>query len=441
MQLFDSTVNQRPRPTLVGLAILVLLQWLPGVAQSQPAHAQDPFAFEHLGLPYTPIRCGTGLPIPMSESQVRTAVEAAFRAAGLDGLAPYRWRSDSAAIDLDAFHPTTGIGFLYLDYARYGATMSEGFGGKPFTLVPKSPYDRWPVQQQTAPYVQAIKNGKQADFFQRKRRSNQALPDYTHYLQTVMQRTANGDPISSEEVENLVLLEYKRQVNARVAALIDRAVATPGEADRAPTLQRINLLLRTQLAGKAEVGTPLAQLQHLAFLLSAEKPERAEVQKRWNQLRTLRLLLRYQRQPYTPIIADMLKAVDHGTNWAALDLIDRVLDGYLIDLWELQTLITAPGNGVKAVLVIGPHNGLTQMGQYQPIDIDREALRERVYRDSPYYRRGTEQSSLPRAQRDALKIAFDKAYQAEVERVQNKRAQPYIDRLETQIRQWLADHR
>ena len=356
---------------LAGIGLISFGQTLSAQSVDEiPTPDRNPFGFETLGLPFTPVSFGTGMPERLSEKTVRDVVYRAFTAEGLQWDTTHVWKEKSKEVLLDGYDQQLGIGYVFADYRRLGeGTMRNNHRSSRLDRV-KMEDGNW-LEETVDKFLQNRDHerweGWKLEEIQRKGELDKTKKEeFIRYVNDLK----NDKEVPRLALENMVMeLRVNGYYHEYTKELVQVALELPLGKERDEIIRQVSLLNTQMQAGKQrgdEVTRPLQEdLQELAFQLSIKPYNFGNNARKWVDINSAADLidkLRYASKPeMLEQVATAIEAAKKG-NWKALQRVQEIRNPLVMDLDEIRDLAAREKEDEDFVLVLSHHGEATISG-------------------------------------------------------------------------------
>lgn len=338
-------------------------------ADEVPAYDGVAFSFEHLGIPYTPISFGTGLPERLSEKSVRAAVQKAFLAEGLHWDSTHVWREGEQEVILDGYDAETKIGFFYANYARLGEGTARRHGGMLNRRnAPLMGEGDWWASEKASFREHVGKQRNQSWMFNRLKRkyhSETAMLDkYTGLLEQLLA----GEELKERDYEDLVIaFTLCHDLSDHAAGLLRGALELEFGDERDELLRQFQLLKGQRqthfLDPTEDLSSSLGfRMQNLANEMAKKTYYLDGNPRRWVILNSGVEMIEFLNwSSHLNRLTEVEIAVSEAEagDWESMAQLERLRKQITADLPELAAMLERKSAAEDQVFVIGNFNQQT----------------------------------------------------------------------------------
>lgn len=346
-------------------------------AGSEPL--RNPFPLENLGLPYTPISFGTGLPDRLEEKDVRATIEKGFAAEGISLQKQHLWKGETGEMYLDGYHEGSRLGYVILSYRRHGKGLAERWDEERDKPAPSESLTSAIERGIASDYEAALKNNFRSGEYWLRQLPDDTAPERRAQYEALCEQGKKGEPMSKRAFANFYLESHCLAGRADpVAALVQKIVSTSDPTDHADALEKLFRLdkakvLFHQVTSPELVGT-MDTLTHLAFDW-AENEGGAIQQEQLYSLRYLAGVVREtprlsNRDRLTPLLQRAAKRLYERRDWAAAQAALAEYHAEKVDMVEIREMVGDAQQGQHYIIPISYHEKQT-------------VVREKYSRQSP----------------------------------------------------------
>ncbi|MEM9835357.1 MAG: hypothetical protein AAF828_02575 [Bacteroidota bacterium] len=338
------------------------------VAQSVGRSADtlgNPFDFSSLNLPYTSPCFGSGWPRRLLDRDVREVVKRVFIEEGLQWKTTHIWQEGEDQVKLDAYDPTTKIGFVYLHHSQLGLGATWGQCSRAKIRNVTTGEGDWLTKE----LEKLITQDKSQDWFEAKiiELKHSSRFDATkkkRYIRLVT-KLRNGKKVPSIQLENFLIDTKARGRNAAyVEAILAQVTELKKGKQRSELIRQFNLLHGQWQTRKRRRSPLQEQLQQLAFELAKEPYHSPGNPQKWANIHmAVDVLNRCKYVEAVPVTQALSKAIKAArtNDWSELQRVKQWRNIVMADLSEIKKMIAVQSITDDRVLVMNDRSTVNEI--------------------------------------------------------------------------------
>ncbi|MEM9835358.1 MAG: hypothetical protein AAF828_02580 [Bacteroidota bacterium] len=432
---------------LPGIIFTLLLFFLPlysiltQSAIQRPATTHNPFDFTQLGLPYTPVYCGTGLPEHLGEKDIRAVVQRVFAEADLQWDTAHIWQDGDDQVLLDAYDPVSKIGFVYLHHFQLGAGTStaKNHANGRIDRINMGEGDWLERQHQRFLRTKTRKNWQKSLKRSIDRCKRMDAPSKASYHRLV-DEALTGSVEEQRTLENMLIQLYGMgNTLDYIEAMLAKAADLPLGPERSELIRRFSLLERQGQVSKISQNDPyyalLLEVRKLAFELAKKPYHYAGHPQKWVNINAVTDLVRRLRYVNHPdFVADIENAILAASDgeWEPLQQLQRIRNPIMASLGEIKKMTSPKNAGQDRIMVMNYNSQITVVPGSNAYY--REPIPAEVFAGLP---NKSAMKALPEDERKAARRAYFERSQDYRNKQREQLMQQQILVVEQQVRDFI----